>query len=393
MSQHPSLEYINIFLKRSPSNADIFGEAMLEGEAWDKMWAPALDMVDRGGKRWRSLLFADVLASLCPASRGEVDGAFAPAYEQACSLAIHAIEYMHAGSLIIDDIEDASPLRRGKSASHMIFGLDIALNTGCFMYLYAIEVAAASARFAPELQATPTREAQGLGAHAAAPRTPQAAFAREPQEAACRALATRMLSKLHIGQGLDISWHRDEAALPTREDYALMASGKTGALVALSVGLAYELAGCEMSAELIEACQKIGVAFQIYDDLLNLIGGVPGKMRGDDLVEGKKSFPLICAREQGVHIAYSPSALRTASSKEVEQTIATVCRELEACGAFDQAIAIGESYAEEGFQSLKASIATASVQSAHIEQTASLAHESWWDNFLNWTILKERAHE
>ena len=43
-------------------------------------------------------------------------------------------EFIHNGSLVIDDIEDNSDLRRGKPCLHKIYGSDIAINVGCFMY-------------------------------------------------------------------------------------------------------------------------------------------------------------------------------------------------------------------------------------------------------------------
>ncbi len=361
MDKHPTFDFIEQTLKAAPQIAPIFGLAPLGDHEWDSIWAPALDMVGRGGKRWRSLLFADVLCTLrgmdAASLVGEAYGAGgARGAGDTITNALSAIEYMHAGSLIVDDIEDASPLRRGTPASHKLFGLDMALNTGCFMYLYAIEAAA--------------QAGAAYGAQA---------------EADARALASMMLGRLHAGQGLDILWHRDSKAMPSIAAYEEMVSGKTSALIMLSVGLAYILAGEHLNQtdtperymSLLKASRHIGIAFQIYDDLLNLLGGVKGKVHGDDLLEGKKSFPLVCAYQRGTHLSYDAETLRTASEADLNIAVARICRELEASGAFAEAIAIGHEHYQTGLLALCELL------------PHNLAHKSWWDSFLDWGKLTE----
>jgi geranylgeranyl pyrophosphate synthase len=75
---------------------------------------PAKDLVYRGGKRWRPLLMlltANMLG-------GQT------AFDIAQKL-VSLVELPHNGSLIIDDIEDGSDLRRGKPATHITYGVDI----------------------------------------------------------------------------------------------------------------------------------------------------------------------------------------------------------------------------------------------------------------------------
>jgi octaprenyl-diphosphate synthase len=113
---------------------------------------------------------------------------------------------------------------------------------------------------------------------------------------------------------MDISWHRDFASLPSVEEYTLMCRLKTGVLARLAAELgvicAAALTGAalpgdspsglplikpkgEPSNSLGEAAEKLGVGFQILDDVKNLRTGNPGKKRGDDVVEGKKSLPVL----------------------------------------------------------------------------------------------------
>ena len=77
--------------------------------------------------------------------------------------------------------------------------------------------------------------------------------------------------------------------------YDAMVRNKTGTLARLAVKLGI-LAGGGTDSEIEEAgkiAQDIGVAFQIIDDVKNLTTGNPGKKRGDDIVEGKKSLPVL----------------------------------------------------------------------------------------------------
>jgi octaprenyl-diphosphate synthase len=97
---------------------------------------------------------------------------------------------------------------------------------------------------------------------------------------------------------MDIAWHRDFASLPSLEDYDRMCRLKTGCLARLAAVLgAYcgcSGAGVEAAAQRYgEAAESLGVGFQILDDVKNLTTGIPGKKRGDDVVEGKKSLPVL----------------------------------------------------------------------------------------------------
>jgi octaprenyl-diphosphate synthase len=102
---------------------------------------------------------------------------------------------------------------------------------------------------------------------------------------------------------MDIAWHRDFASRPGPEEYTLMCRLKTGALarLAAALGVYTGLAALMpperdvrgLAASLGEAAEKLGVGFQILDDVKNLTTGIPGKKRGDDIVEGKKSLPVL----------------------------------------------------------------------------------------------------
>jgi octaprenyl-diphosphate synthase len=178
---------------------------------------------------------------------------------------------------------------------------------------------------------------------------------------------------LHLGQSLDIAWHRDWKTLPSIDDYYTMCSLKTGVLArfAANIGIiaAANAAGRPYSgkhslAALAKAAERMGVGFQILDDVKNLTEGVPGKKRGDDIVEGKKSLPLLLylhgaassASETEERHLFVTRCIRAAATDgpgapETEELIAA----LAASGCLDKAAASARSFlaqAEETFSSV-----------------------------------------
>ena len=178
------------------------------------------------------------------------------------------VELPHTGSLIVDDIEDSSPERRGGPAVHLAHGLDLAINAGNLLYFLPFRAV----------------ERSGLDAGG--------------QAAVYRCYLEEM-TRLHVGQGLDILWHRERAAVPAVAEYLEMCRLKTGSLARLAARLGVIAGGGSAAQEEAAgaAAENFGVAFQIVDDVENLAVGVPGKRRGDDIVEGKKSLPVLLFME------------------------------------------------------------------------------------------------
>jgi octaprenyl-diphosphate synthase len=217
---------------------------------------PGRDLLSRGGKRWRPLLMVLLAKTL-----GKDAGA-----EAALSIT-PLVEFPHNASLIHDDIEDNSDERRGKPAVHLLYGTDTAINAGAFLYFLPLACLDASA-LSPE------------------------------DKNRIHLVWGEYMRRLHLGQAMDIAWHRDFASLPALEDYDRMCRLKTGCLARLAAVLgAY--CGCSAATAGIEAerygeaAESLGVGFQILDDVKNLSTGIPGKKRGDDVVEGKKSLPVL----------------------------------------------------------------------------------------------------
>ena len=217
---------------------------------WQQISDPARDLLSRGGKRWRPLFML-----LCAEMYGD--------WHLALPLT-PLVEIAHNGSLIVDDIEDAAVQRRGEEAEHIKFGMDLALNAGNLMYFLPARV----------IDTASFTDAQRLLLH--------------------RFYVEDMV-RLHFGQGLDILWHRDHKNIPGEEQYREMCRLKTGGLSRLAARAAVIAVGGEehTAQQLGRIAEDIGACFQIIDDVKNLGPGVAGKQRGDDIIEGKKSLPII----------------------------------------------------------------------------------------------------
>ncbi len=224
---------------------------------------PARDILSRGGKRWRSLFLLLIAESL---GTGECSITHNPARPL-----VALIELVHGGTLVVDDIEDRSDTRRGDVAVHLKYGEDVAINSGNFMYLAPLRI----------IEQYPEKLRLSL-----------------------YEIYQRLLTRLHLGQALDIYWHKHPEVIPTQEQYVEMTRLKTGSLARMAaemgvvVGSRGEGDVQELQQRLGDFADLMGVAFQIQDDILNITQGIKGKEFGDDLIEGKKSLPYILAVEQ-----------------------------------------------------------------------------------------------
>lgn len=220
---------------------------------------PARELLDRGGKRWRPVL---MLLSCELVGGGDSALPLTP-----------LVEFPHNGSLIIDDIEDKAELRKGGKAVHLIYGDDFAINAGNLLY------------YLP----TTLIDNSNLS---------------ETKKLLLYKYYSENMRRLHFGQGFDILWH-NRPIIPAPNEYEQMCRYKTGALARFAAQ-AGAIIGGESSKKTVllgKICESIGVGFQIMDDVVNLTTGNPGKGRGDDIVEGKKSLPVI------IHLEKNPEDL------------------------------------------------------------------------------------
>jgi len=219
---------------------------------------PFWEFLNRGGKRWRPALFLLVYEALGGDYREWIDFAVVP-------------EVIHNGTLIADDIEDSSKLRRGKPCTYRLFGLDVAINLSNLMY------------FMPMLALIEKGE-------------------RVASEKARRIyeMYIREMINMSLGQATDIAWHKGLTPISrvSEEQYLQMCVYKTGTLARLAAKMAAVLA--DASNDIIEKigrfAESIGVAFQIQDDILDLVSEKFAKRKGGlgmDISEGKLTLMVI----------------------------------------------------------------------------------------------------
>jgi len=218
---------------------------------------PIWDLLDRGGKRWRPTLFLLITEAL----KGDVD--------KVMDFVIIP-EVVHNGTLMIDDIEDGSDLRRGKPATYKLFGIDIAINAGNAMYYLPL---------LPLIKNQDKFDAKTL--------------------LKVYNIYSQEMINLSFGQAKDIAWHKGLANADniTEEQYLQMCAYKTGTLARMSAKIAAVLSGADdKQVELLGSfAESLGVAFQIQDDILNLTEGefAEKKGLGEDITEGKRSLLVI----------------------------------------------------------------------------------------------------
>jgi octaprenyl-diphosphate synthase len=272
---------------------------------------PGWDLVNRGGKRWRPLLMVLAAETFGGTSGGEAALPLVP-----------LVEFSHNASLIHDDIEDSSDERRGKPAVHLLYGTDTAINGGTFLYFLSSACLSSAA-------------GENLPLH----------------NLVLKVWASHMRA-LHLGQAMDIAWHRDFHSLPGLAEYDRMCRLKTGCLARLAAVLgAYcsgpGIDGLKEAADIFgNAAEQLGVGFQILDDVKNLDTGIPGKKRGDDIVEGKKSLPVLLYLhrypEKRDFAAYCFNAARASGTGAPE--VETFIHALEEAGILEEAREKGLQY-------------------------------------------------
>ncbi|KAL9086095.1 MAG: hypothetical protein Q9165_007307 [Trypethelium subeluteriae] len=168
----------------------------------------------------------------------------------------NVVKMLHTASLLIDDIEDSSVLRRGVPVAHSIFGIPQTFNSGNYIYFLALQ----------EVQKLQQPQATNI-------------FVQE-------------LLNLHRGQGMDLYW-RDSLTCPSEHEYLDMVSNKTGGLFRLAVKLMEVESPHDRNCE--QLVDLMGRIFQIRDDYMNLFSTDYTQNKGlcEDLTEGKFSFPII----------------------------------------------------------------------------------------------------
>lgn len=228
---------------------------------------PVWNMLSRRGKHWRPLFSIFMLRSL---------GITSELFDK---LICVISELPHAGTLIIDDIEDNSQIRRGQQCIHLMYGEDLAINTGNTLY------------FLPYLI---------LENH------PQLS---DSQRLRIYEIMVKKFSQAHFGQALDIYWSRNitYANLTNWMNDSIgpkilqMYAYKTAAVVEGLAELACIISRADKSV--FDVCttfgRSFGVAFQIIDDINDFSNSQQQKQpKGQDITNGKLTYAIYHALEK-----------------------------------------------------------------------------------------------
>jgi heptaprenyl diphosphate synthase len=202
-------------------------------------------LTDAGGKRFRPMM------ALLAAHFGD------PAAPGVVPVAV-VVELTHLATLYHDDVMDEAVMRRGQVSANSRWNNTIAILTGDFLFARASDLLADLGPEAVRIQA-------------------------------------RTFSRLVRGQIQETAG--PAVGADPLEHYIEVVAGKTGSLIAASAHLGALLAGAapEVVATLTSACEKIGVAFQLSDDILDIASDSDesGKTPGTDLREGIRTLPVL----------------------------------------------------------------------------------------------------
>lgn len=305
-------EYLNCFANEV---GDLVNEFIPNGSHPDMdryLYTPLLAYSQNGGKRHRPL----ISFAACRSVGGDMAKA---------SSAAAAIEHFHTAALIHDDIADGAELRRGEPCLHLAEGLGLAINMGDL----GLSLVNGTVAKDPSLDdSTKVR------------------------------VITELIDMTHRtieGQALDIGWARDARYDIIPEDYLVMATHKTAfysGAVPLAIG-AIIGGGTEEQVEALRSFGlATGLAFQIQDDLLNLVGSEESTQKDfrSDITEGKRTLVVVHALQN------SPDRdrlIEILSSKEKDLAVlAEAVAIMEASGSIDYA----RKYAEDLTEQAKATL-------------------------------------
>ncbi len=232
--------------------ADIMGKSRGETDDIARQW------LNKGGKRWRPFL------TVCAYKALRKEDADAPIPSDLRKVAV-AIECFHKASLIHDDIEDNDATRYGSATLHETHGVGVALNVGDYLL-------GEGYRLIAECAADPMNKVEMLRVASIGHRT------------------------LSLGQGAELCWARDPKPLSPVEVLDIFRQKTAPAFeVALRLGALYAGADEEVHDVITDYSEKLGIAYQIHDDLEDL--GTDGHAP-DDIAALRPSLLLAVAHER-----------------------------------------------------------------------------------------------
>jgi geranylgeranyl diphosphate synthase type I len=257
-----------------------------------------------------------------------------------------AVELVHNFSLLHDDIMDRDVERRHRPTGWVVFGEGQAILAGNAMLTAAFEAL--------------------LRAPAPMPDSME--------------LLLSAVQRLITGQSADLSLERGEDV--ELAEVLDMELGKTAALIECSLGLGALSAGATPAQvrHLREAGRHLGLAFQLVDDVLGVVGdpAVTGKSASSDVRAGKRSAPVIAALRAGTDESRRLAALLSAGPPETDADVATAVRLIDAAGGIAWAGSQAQRLLDQALAELDAAGLPHRDPVGELREVAAfLVHRSW----------------
>ncbi|TDE91767.1 polyprenyl synthetase family protein [Occultella glacieicola] len=270
---------------------------------------PANHLLSAGGKRLRPVLVL-------------LTSQFGSGVDDAVRQAAVATELTHLATLYHDDVMDSAPLRRGAPSAHEVWGNSVAILTGDLLFARASQLVSELGPVAVRIQAD--------------------AFER------------LVLGQLHetIGPGPD----EDPVA-----HYLGVLADKTGSLIAAAAhyGTLFAGAGPDVRAATVAYAEKVGVAFQLADDVIDLASDAEttGKTPGTDLREGVPTMPVLLLRARASAGTLDAEGVRLLADLDgdlsSDDDLAAVLARLRAHDVVDEARALARSWSADAVAELR----------------------------------------
>lgn len=291
-------------IKKRSAHVDEGIQEMLPITHPEELYKAARYLPDAGGKRLRPA--AVILAAEAVGSD-----------LQTVLPAAVAVELVHNFTLVHDDIMDKDDVRRGMPAVHVKWGEPGAILAGDTLYSKAFEIITS-------MDNDPVRIVK------------------------CIDILARTCTEICEGQWLDVEF--EDQGIVSEEQYLEMVEKKTAVLygAACKIGALLGGAPLDVADQMYEFGRMIGIGFQIYDDVLDIVTPeeVLGKVRGSDIMEGKKTLIAIHALNAGVKLDIFGKG--KASKGQLEDAIG----QLEDSGSIEYARNAAVSYIRKGKKKL-----------------------------------------
>jgi geranylgeranyl pyrophosphate synthase len=307
-------------------------ETQLE-QATADVGAPLAGYVAAGGKRVRPLLV--LLAAEAIPSAGGI------AVEQALTRAAIAVELMHSATLAHDDVLDGARLRRGQPTVVALAGPKAAIATGDLLFARAFAELTRNEDIVQLRTLSDAALALAVGEllqhedlfamHVSVDRYLERC---ELKTAALFEVACRLGARVIEGEAAESAAANGHADATVNGLSAAIADGRAARVAANGKVHGTQLAHDALGDVLGRFARRIGLAFQLVDDVLDVAGSEAhtGKRRGTDLLDGTVTLPLILAREGDRELAaLELQGLRGPRQAEV------VCDRIAATGALGEA--------------------------------------------------------